>query len=220
MFLMFLILHSRSTLGILKVFFSSFLQALLQLSFYYQCPCYCKGYVCQQSKSFLCMTIYIQGLARNTLGLRLLYINFCCVRFRTPSSFVIWIDSILRTSVFFPSCQRESSWRHSEVSNTNPRVYCDSIRISSQDFSNVLLGLFCGRHLAKLIYVWLCLTVPELDFHHGVLTNGSHLLSFQPMNTKIGMDEGLPIGNHLVPRKLTSASTWPHWRPFSWKIRP
>ena len=78
---MFLILHSRSTLGILKVFFSSFLQALLQLSFYYQCPCYCKGYVCQQSKSFLCMTIYIQGLARNTLGLRLLYINFCCVRF-------------------------------------------------------------------------------------------------------------------------------------------
>ena len=72
---MFLILHSRSTLGILKVFFSSFLQALLQLSFYYQCPCYCKGYVCQQSKSFLCMTIQIPGFGRNTLGLRLLSVS-------------------------------------------------------------------------------------------------------------------------------------------------
>ena len=58
-------------------------------------------------------------------------------------------------------------------------------------------------------------TVVILDFHYRVLTNGSHLLSFQPMTTKIGMDEGLPIGSHLVPRKLTSASTRPHWRPFS-----
>ena len=54
----------------------------------------------------------------------------------------------------------------------------------------------------------------------GFSLGGSHLLSFQPMNTKIGMDEGLPIGSHLVPRKLTSASTRPHWRPFSRKIRP
>ena len=102
MFLMFLILHSRSTLGILKVFFSSFLQALLQLSFYYQCPCYCKGYVCQQSKSFLCMTIYIQGLARNTLGLRLLYINFCCVRF--SSIFFCHLNRLYSTyfRIFFP----------------------------------------------------------------------------------------------------------------------
>ena len=36
------------------------------------------------------------------------------------------------------------------------------------------------------------------------MTNGSHLLSFQPMNAKIGMYEGLPIGRHLVPIKLTS----------------
>ena len=70
------------------------------------------------------------------------------------------------------------------------------------------------------VFAWLTerCTVVILDFHHRVLTNGSHLLSFQPMTTKIGIDEGLPIGIHLVPRKLTSASTRPHWRPFSWKI--
>ena len=63
-------------------------------------------------------------------------------------------------------------------------------------------------------------TVVILDFHYRVLTNGSHLLSFQPMTTKIGMDEGLPIGSHLVPRKLTSASTRPHWRQKKKKIMP
>ena len=58
-------------------------------------------------------------------------------------------------------------------------------------------------------------TVHQLDFHHRVLTHGSHLLSFKPMKTKIIMNMNLPMGDHLVPRKLTSASTRPHWRPFS-----
>ena len=64
-------------------------------------------------------------------------------------------------------------------------------------------------------WVYYLSTVGILDFNTGVLTHGSHLLSFQPRNAKIGMDEGLPIGSHLVPRKLTSASTRRHLRPFS-----